>query len=54
MSEMRELPITLPSLEIAIIKVPVPMSSIDYENLMATLALWKDALVKEPMSEETP
>ncbi len=45
---MRDLPITLPSLQVAIIRVPFPMDLTDYDALSASLAAFKPALVKQP------
>lgn len=44
-AKMRELPITLPSLNIAVLKIPTPMSELDFTTLVNSLAAWKDALV---------
>jgi hypothetical protein len=43
---MIELPVTLPSLNIAIVRVPAKMSELDYNTLVASLTAWKAALVK--------
>lgn len=48
---MRELPITLPSLNIAVLKVPTPMTELDFTTLVNSLAAWKAALV--PPSKPT-
>ncbi len=43
---MRDLPITLPSsLEVAIFRLPVPMSETDYKTLVNSLASMKETLV---------
>lgn len=47
-TKMRELPITLPSLNIAVLKVPTPMTEIDFTTLVSSLNAWKDALVQKP------
>lgn len=44
----RELPITLPSLQVAILRVPCPMTEADYKVLADSLALFKTALTKQP------
>ncbi len=43
----RDLPVTLPSLEIAVLRVPVPMTEEDYQTLTGALAAMKKALVRE-------
>jgi hypothetical protein len=43
----RDLPVTLPSLEIAVLRVPVPMSEEDYETLTNALTAMKRALVRD-------
>lgn len=44
-----DLPQTLPSLAIAVFRLPVPMTLEDYEKLLETLNMWKPALIaKEP------
>lgn len=45
---MRELPITLPSLAIAVVKLPAVMSELDYNTLLASIQAWKPALVTQP------
>ena len=40
---MRELPITLPSLNIAVREVPMPMTEIDFTTLLNSLHAWKPA-----------
>jgi len=47
----RELPITLPSLQVAILKVACPMSEEDYEALSNALELFRNALTKKPDSQ---
>lgn len=42
---VRDLPVTLPSLDIAVLRVRVPMTSADYDALMGALAGMKHALV---------
>jgi hypothetical protein len=43
---MRELPITLPTnLEIAVFRVPVPMSELDFKTIITSLTAMKDKLV---------
>ena len=51
---MRELPVTLPSLNIATIKVPERMSELDFTTLMNSLAAWKDALVQSAAESNEP
>jgi len=46
----RDLPVTLPSLEIATLRVQVPMSEEDYNALAGALTAMKKALVKPPGS----
>ncbi len=43
---MRELPITLPTLVIATLKVPEKMSKLEYDEMMDTLKKWEPALVQ--------
>ena len=44
--KMRDLAITLPtSLEVAVIRLPIPMSDADYRTIMRSLKAMKDALV---------
>jgi hypothetical protein len=43
---MRNLPVTLPSLAVATVTVPMPMSELDYNALVAALTAWKPALVQ--------
>jgi hypothetical protein len=50
---LRELPVTLPSLEIAILKLPVPMSEEDYSTLVNALGAMKKALVREQKVTDT-
>jgi hypothetical protein len=40
----RKLPVTLPSLRVAVLEVPFPMSAADYKALSNALALFEDAL----------
>jgi hypothetical protein len=47
---MRDLPITLPSLQVAVIRVPFPMDPTDYDAMLASLAAFKPALIKQPES----
>jgi len=42
---MRELPVTLPSLSIAIVRLPERMTERDFTTLVDTIRAWKDALV---------
>jgi len=51
---MRELPVTLPSLAIAVVKVPEEMSELDFSTLVNTINAWKQALVarKEDIAED--
>ena len=42
--EMRILPITLPSLAIAVVTVPRKMTEADYDALVAAISSWKDAI----------
>ncbi len=44
----RELPVTLPSLEIAVLKLPVPMSEDDFATLVNTLTGFKKNLIATP------
>ena len=41
----RDLPITLPSLNIAVLRLPVPMTEVDFTTLINSLTLMKGALV---------
>lgn len=51
--KLRQLPLALPSLNVAMLILPVPMSELDYETLLAALQSWKDALVAaQPPSSE--
>jgi hypothetical protein len=43
---IRELPVTLPSLQIAVLKLPVPMTEIDYTTLVNSLTAMKGALIR--------
>jgi hypothetical protein len=43
----RELPITLPSLEIAVLRLPVPMTEEDYDTLLQALEGMKKALTRD-------
>jgi len=45
--KMRDLPVTLPSLNVAVVRVPTRMTTQDYDVLMASLEAWKPALVQE-------
>jgi hypothetical protein len=45
---MRELPITLPSLNVAVVKVPEKVSKQDFDMLKSMLAAWEGALVATP------
>jgi hypothetical protein len=51
---MTDLPVTLPSLEIAVFRVPVPMSEDDYKTITSSLATMKKALVREGDPEKPP
>ena len=44
----RKLPITLPSLQVAVLDVPFPMSEDDFKALSDSLAMFKNALTKKP------
>lgn len=44
---MRDLPITLPSLNIAILRLPARMSELDFTTLVSSLNAWKPALVSK-------
>jgi hypothetical protein len=45
---LRDLPVTLPTtLEIAVFRVPVPMTETDYKTLVSSLAAMKDTLVEK-------
>lgn len=48
---MRDFPITLPSLVIAVIRIPVPMDEQDYDALISALSYMKDALLKNPAQD---
>lgn len=50
-AQMRELPITLPSLAVAVVRVPERMSELDFNTLVNMINAWKSALVSMP---ETP
>ena len=43
---VRDFPIPLISGGVAIVKVPVPMSELDFAQLTGTLQRWKTALVR--------
>jgi hypothetical protein len=45
---MRDLPVTLPSLNIAILRVPSPMTELDFTTLIDSLNAWKPALTAKP------
>lgn len=45
---MRDFPITLPSLQIAVLRLPVPMSAADYVWLMELLEAMRAGLVGPP------
>jgi hypothetical protein len=49
---IRELPVTLPSLQIAVLKLPVPMTETDYATLVNTLNAMKAALVRQEPTQE--
>jgi hypothetical protein len=51
--DFRELPITLPSLNIAVLRVPFPMDSADYDALETTLKAFKTALTKQVSKGES-
>ena len=50
---IRDLPITLPSLQIAVVRVQVPMPDDDYEAFMNTLKAMKSALIAKPGKEKS-
>ena len=43
---MRELPITLPSLNVIVVRLPERMSDLDFTTFETTIKGWRDALVK--------
>jgi hypothetical protein len=43
--KMRELPVTLPSLAIAVVRLPEHLTERDFATLVETITSWKDALV---------
>jgi len=45
---MRELPVTLPSLNVAIVKVPERMTELDFTTLTDAIQAWKAALIGPP------
>lgn len=45
---MKDLPITLPSLAVAVLRVPVPMTDDDFQALSTMLAAFKPSLTKKP------
>jgi len=51
---VRELPITLPSLSVATLSVPIPMTSGDYDYLKTALETLRAALVATQPPEATP
>lgn len=53
-SNMRELPITLPSLSVAVLKIPQPMTATDFDFLSNTLAALKAALTAAPAAQGGP
>lgn len=46
---MRELPVTLPSLNIALLRVPFPMTEEDFNALVVALGNFKRSLIASPM-----
>ncbi|MBI3407462.1 MAG: hypothetical protein HY040_03790 [Planctomycetes bacterium] len=48
---MREFPVTLPSLTIAVLKVPVPMTEEDFDSFAETLARMKKSLTRTAEKE---
>jgi hypothetical protein len=44
-AQMRDLPVTLPSLNIAILRLPAQMTELDFNTLVNSLNAWKPALV---------
>ncbi|QDT83109.1 hypothetical protein [Gimesia chilikensis] len=50
---MIELPITLPSLKIAAVRVPKTMTNLEFESLLATLSSFRGALVREQLREHS-
>lgn len=51
-SGLRDLPITLPSLELAVLRVPVPMSTEDFDALVSALNAMKKKLVGTPVASQ--
>jgi len=51
---VRELPITLPSLNVATLSLPIPMTPGDYDYLKTALETLRAALVATPEVEATP
>lgn len=43
---MRDLPITLPSLAVAVLRVPVPMTKTDFDALLSALQSFEGALLQ--------
>lgn len=52
-SGMRELPITLPSLSVAMLSVPHPMTAVDFDFLKNTLEAYRIALTARPPEPPT-
>ena len=51
---MRDLPITLPSLAVAVLRVPVPMTEDDFNALSMSLTAFKPSLTKKPEKQTDP
>lgn len=51
---MRDLPITLPSLAVAILRLPCPMTEEDFQTLSAMLTAYKPSLTKKPSRDPNP
>ncbi|MDZ4820277.1 MAG: hypothetical protein SGJ20_15025 [Planctomycetota bacterium] len=47
-TNMRDFPVTLPSLNIAVVRVPAKMTELDFSTLINMLKAWKPALVSGP------
>lgn len=43
----RALPLTLPSLSVALVQVPVPMTEADFTFLVEQITGWKEAIVEK-------
>ncbi len=48
MSTIREIPHTLPSLELMVLRVTVPMTVEDFDAIIDAIGSWRTAMTKPP------